>query len=92
VTGKKDRGSTLDLRVVPDAQETSFDRVGDSIKIRVSASPEKGKANKAVEQAFSSIDKDAKIIRGHTSKRKKLLLPNISPDRLESELEKILDE
>ncbi|SFH16213.1 hypothetical protein SAMN04488020_107167 [Palleronia marisminoris] len=46
-------GTTLSLRVTPNARTADIRAEGDTIRIRVTVPPEKGKANAAVLKALS---------------------------------------
>ncbi len=78
-------GIEITVKVVPGA---SRDRIagelGDALKIRVSAPPEKGKANAAVAKllarALGVRVKDVSIVRGATSPRKTLLVTGIAAE------------
>ncbi len=76
----------IQVKVVPGA---SGDRIvgplGDALKIRVSAPPERGKANAAVAnllaEALSVSVKGVSVIRGMTSPRKVVLVKQFSLDQ-----------
>lgn len=65
----------LDLKVVPGAKRDEVaGRLGDRLKIRVSAPPEDGKANKAIAALLAAElgvkPRDIEIIRGQSSSEK----------------------
>ena len=66
----------LSLKIIPNAQKTMFSEVLDGetkvLKIRVSAMPEKGKANKKIEKFLKKefLAQKVEIISGETSKFK----------------------
>ena len=65
----------LSVYVQPGAKSTQWAGLyGDSIKVRLSASPVEGKANEALCQflarAFSCAPRDVAVLRGQTSRQK----------------------
>lgn len=83
-----DGGLVVSVKVQPNS---SKDRVvgeyADRIKIAVTVSPEKGKANKAVVKLFAKWlgvrNSDIQIISGETSRDKELFIRNITEDDLQ---------
>lgn len=71
-----DGGYRLRVRVAPGASRTGVDGMyGESLKIRVTAPPERGKANRAVEKLLSlETGMRARVISGHSSPRKEVEL------------------
>ncbi|HBO13995.1 MAG TPA: DUF167 domain-containing protein [Halieaceae bacterium] len=74
----------LTLKVVPgSSRDQVVGRLGDAIKVRVSAPPEKGKANRAVAAllaAFFELDPAAvQIVAGAASSRKIVELEGADP-------------
>ena len=82
---KVEGGVVVSVKVQPNA---SKDRVvgkhGDQIKIAVTVSPEKGKANKAVIKVLSKLlgvkSSDIQINSGETSRDKKVFLRDINEE------------
>jgi len=72
-------GVIVRVRVVPGASRTEVKgRYGDTIKIRVSAAPEGGRANRAVVDLFEDlIDGSAEIIKGSSSRSKTVLIRGV---------------
>lgn len=73
----------LPIKVAPGASRDAIDGwLGDTLKVRVTAPPERGKANAAVErlvaEALGIPRKNARIVSGHTASRKVLELSGIS--------------
>ena len=64
----------LRVKVAPGASRTGVDGVyGELLKVRVTAPPERGKANRAVEKLLSSeTGMRARVISGHSSPRKEV--------------------
>ena len=79
-------GVRLQVKITPGS---SRDRIlgphGDSLKISVSAAPEKGKANQALITYLSKLtglpQQHITVVSGHTSPRKVLLLAGIDRDQ-----------
>lgn len=68
-------GVDIHVKVVPGASRDAIaGPMGDALKVRVSAPPEKGKANRAVcellAEALGLHTRDVEVIGGHTSPRK----------------------
>ena len=81
----------LAIKVVPGASESGIAGwLGKELKIRVSAAPEKGKANQAVVKLLSlKLGLPAnrvKIISGHAQARKRVEISGLDPDQLERAL------
>jgi uncharacterized protein (TIGR00251 family) len=80
VSGAKAR---LELKVVPGASRAGVAGwLGSTLKVRVSAPPERGKANAAVEallaEALGVRAEDVKIVAGHASPRKVVEISGLS--------------
>ena len=69
-----DGGYRLRVRVAPGASRTAVDGMyGELLKVRVTAPPDKGKANRAVEKLLSSeTGMRARVVSGHSSPRKEV--------------------
>lgn len=80
-------GIVVPVKVQPNA---SRDRVvgehAEQLKIAVTVAPEKGKANKAVIKVLSRLlavkISDIEILSGETSREKKVLIRNVTPEDL----------
>ncbi len=88
---KSEKTSLLDIKVVPGASKTQLaGSLGDKLKIRVSAAPEKGKANEALIKFLANklgLKKNCiKIISGLSSEFKQLEITGISRAELMSKL------
>ena len=72
-------GVIVRVRVVPGASRTEVKgRYGDRIKIRVSAPPEGGRANRAVVDLFERlIGGSAEIVKGPASQSKTVLIRGV---------------
>ena len=67
--------ATLNVKVVPGAsQDRVAGRYGDGVKVQVSAPPEGGRANRAVEivlaEAMGVKAQQVRVVKGHTQPRK----------------------
>ena len=79
-------GIVLDVYVIPRAPYDSVEGLRDGrILLRVKAAPEKGKANEAVldliADYFDIASSNLRILRGHSSKRKSILLQSFRENR-----------
>ena len=74
----------VDVWAVPGAATTEITGVhGDALRIRVSAPPEGGKANRAVEQVLATITgARVELVRGPGSRRKRFLVENLEPSEV----------
>jgi hypothetical protein len=85
----------LKLRVVPGVGRPGIvGRYGDAWKVRVSASPERGKANEAVlDQLAAALDiarVDVELVAGHRSRDKVVVVRRLSEPDAETRLEAAL--
>ena len=74
-------GVVIDVWVVPGASRSEVSGLhGDAVRVRVAAPPEGGKANTALERlmAAASGAKEAIVISGHGSRRKRVVLEGVS--------------
>ena len=72
-------GVTVRVRVVPGASRTEVKgRYGDVIRVRVSAPPERGRANRAVVDLFEElVGGDVEIVKGSSSEFKTVLIRGV---------------
>ncbi len=73
----------LQIKVVPGAARDAFSgRLDDHLKLRINATPEKGKANAAVESLIAKtlgLPKSAvRIVAGHSSARKTIQITGLT--------------
>lgn len=84
---KKDEGLIIRLKISPNASKNEIIRSSDGIKIKITAQPIDGKANKCLVEFISKkyeIPKSTiEIVRGETSKEKTILIKNLDNDKLE---------
>ncbi len=83
--------STLGIKVVPGSSQNQIaGRLGDAIKVKVSAPPEGGEANKAVIDLLSEVlgipGWRIKLIRGHYDSRKVLQISGLSAEQVQEKL------
>ncbi len=81
----------LKVKVVPGSSRTRIDGwLGDALKVRVTAKPEKGKANDAVVTLLAATlgvrRQDISISSGGTSPRKSFTINNLSDSEVRSRL------
>ncbi len=81
----------LKVKVVPGSSRTRIDGwLGDALKVRVTAKPEKGKANDAVVTLLAETlgvrRQDISISSGGTSPRKSFIINNLSDSEIRSRL------
>lgn len=85
---KKDEGLIIRLKISPNASKNEIIRSSDGIKIKITAQPIDGKANKCLVEFISKKYKIPKssieIVRGETSKEKTILIKNLDNDKLET--------
>ena len=79
--------AVIHLRVQPGSSKNVIDgRYGDSIRVKITAAPEQGKANTAVINLLSDKLRIAKsaieIIRGHSSRNKVVVINGIEEDEV----------
>lgn len=77
----------LDVKVSPKASRNAVTGwMGDVLKVSVTAAPERGKANEAVEQLLADalgLPRSAvTVVAGHTSKRKRVQIVGLTSDAL----------
>lgn len=79
-------GQVLTLRISPNASKNEIIKTPEGIKIKITAQPIDGKANKALVEFLSKQFKVPKsyfeIIRGETSKDKSILINNIDAEKV----------
>jgi uncharacterized protein (TIGR00251 family) len=75
-------GTLVDVWVVPGASRDEIvGEHGDALKVRVSAPPEGGKANKAVARLLAELlpGHRAVVVSGATTRRKQVLVEGVAP-------------
>lgn len=87
-------GQVLLLRISPNASKNEIIKTSDGIKVKITAQPIDGKANKALIEFLSKQFKVPKsyfeIIRGETSKDKSVLINNIDAEKI-NQINKMLN-
>ncbi|MEA3503292.1 MAG: DUF167 family protein [Actinomycetota bacterium] len=76
---EQDDGVAVRLHVVPGASSSEVKgRYGDTIKIRVTAPPEGGRANRVIVDLLECVvGGTAEIVKGHTSSSKTVLIRGV---------------
>ncbi|MBN2477971.1 DUF167 domain-containing protein [Candidatus Micrarchaeota archaeon] len=83
--------ANLDIRVVPNAKRFQIKEESGWLKIHITSEPEKGKANKEIENKLSGIlGRKVRVIKGFTSRRKVIFIEGQKEEILET-LRKIRD-
>lgn len=79
-----DSGILINFKISPNASKNEIIKTEDGIKIKITAQPVDGKANKALIEFLSKHFKIPKtsieIVKGHTSKEKTILLRTRNTD------------
>jgi hypothetical protein len=88
-------GITFQVKVVPAGSRTSIEGIyGEMLKVKLSAAPEKGKANEALieflAEKLSVKRKFVKIVSGLTSKVKQVAVEQMSQQEFLDKLKNIL--
>ena len=80
-------GAIFSLKISPNASKNEIIKTPDGFKVKITAQPIDGKANKALIEFLSKQFKVPKsyfeILRGETSKDKTLLLKNIDEEKVQ---------
>lgn len=83
---KTNEGIIVNLRISPNAKKNEIIKDGDIIKVKITALPIDGKANKALVEFFAKNFKIPKtsieILKGETSKEKTILFKTMDEDRV----------
>ncbi len=85
IRSDKDKGVFIDIKVVPGARQDQIAGVlGDQLKVRISAPPEGGKANKAIckllAKALGVRASSVQIVSGLTSAEKVVQVEGVTLD------------
>ena len=83
---KTNEGILVNLRISPNAKKNDIIKDGDIIKVKITALPIDGKANKALVEFFAKNFKIPKtsieILKGETSKEKTILFKTMDEDKV----------
>ncbi|HBG77532.1 MAG TPA: YggU family protein [Phycisphaerales bacterium] len=88
-------GIIFQVKVVPAGSKTSVEGIyGDMLKVKLSAAPEKGKANEALLEFLAEMlgvkRKFVKIVSGQTSKVKQIAIKQMSQQEFLDKLKAVL--
>lgn len=87
-------GIIVNIKISPNAKKNEIISEGDIIKVKITAQPVDGKANKALVEFLSKTFKipktSIKIIKGETSKEKTILFEIFDDEKL-SNVKKVFD-
>lgn len=82
----RDDGIIVKLKISPNASKNEIIKTDDGVKVKITAQPVEGKANKALIEFLSKHFKIPKssieILRGETSKEKTLLIKISDDDKI----------
>ena len=86
----------LDIKVAPGARRNAITGfLGEALKVSVTAAPERGKANKAVEVLLAGVlglpRTSVKVVAGHSSRNKRLEIAGLAEAALREHLRTILE-
>ena len=90
ITGSEN-GVTFQVKVVPSSSKTQIaGEFGNMLKVKVSAPPEKGKANKCLTDYLAKIlsvkKNDVRVVSGLTSPVKKIEVTSLTTEEVETKL------
>lgn len=81
-------GILLSIKISPNAHKNEFITNNNELKVKITAQPIDGKANKALIEFLSKSFKVPKsnfeIVKGETSKEKTILIKNLSKEKTQS--------
>lgn len=82
---EKEDGVLIKIRISPNASKNQFIQDGDILKLKITAQPIEGKANKAVIEYLSKLFKVPKtsieIVKGETSKDKTIFIKTTDKEK-----------
>ena len=83
---KTNEGIIVNLKISPNAKKNEIIKDGDIVKVKITALPIDGKANKALVEFFAKNFKIPKtsieILKGETSKEKTILFKTMDEDKV----------
>ena len=84
---KQEKGLILKLKIVPNSSKNEIIKTEEGLKVKITAQPIEGKANKALIDFLSKTFKISKssfeIIKGETSKEKTILIKCEDEEKLQ---------
>jgi uncharacterized protein (TIGR00251 family) len=91
-----ERGTVLPVRAQPGAKKNAIlgERAG-ALRVAVAVPPERGKANAAIQavlaEALGCKSSQVGLLSGETSREKRFLILDLTPDELRERLDGLLD-
>ena len=87
--------ATVSIKVVPGAsRDRVAGRLGDALKVQVSAPPEGGKANKAVTELLAGVlgvrANQVRVVKGHTQSRKVVQVDGLGQADVDARLSAVM--
>lgn len=83
---KKDEGIIVNLKISPNASKNEIIKSPDGVKVKITAQPIDGKANKCLVEYLSKLFRIPKssilILKGETSKEKTILIKTVDDDKI----------
>ena len=90
-----DRGTVLPVKAQPGARKDAvLGERAEALRVAVSAAPERGKANEAIGRILADAlrvrSSGIRLLSGETSRDKRFLIEDVTPDELRARLDYIL--
>ena len=83
---KKDEGIIVNLKISPNASKNEIIKSSEGVKVKITAQPIDGKANKCLVEYLSKLFRISKssilILKGETSKEKTILIKTVDDDKI----------
>lgn len=83
---KKDEGIIVNLKISPNASKNEIIKSSEGVKVKITAQPIDGKANKCLVEYLSKLFRIPKssilILKGETSKEKTILIKTVDDDKI----------
>lgn len=80
-------GILINVKILPNSSKNEIIKTDEVFKVKITAQPIEGKANKALIEFLSKTFKIPKsyfeIVRGETSKEKTILIKNVTIDKIQ---------
>lgn len=83
---KKDEGIIVNLKISPNASKNEIIKSSEGVKVKITAQPIDGKANKCLVEYLSKLfripESSILILKGETSKEKTILIKTVDDDKI----------